>query len=90
MKFEKQPFSRQQVLLDGNEFIGCHFDHCRIETAGILPCTLDGCSFTTCSWGFIGPASNTVNFMAGIYQQGGEAKSLIEKTFDDIRGKRKP
>lgn len=90
MKFTNQTFQNQDVLLDGNEFTGCTFDKCRITFLGIAGHSLSDMKITNCSWHFSGPAANTVNFMTALYAQGGESKTLIERTFENIRNGQKP
>lgn len=85
MRFENQTFSDQEVLLDGNQFVGVTFEDCRLVFAGIMPITLDSCSFRRCSWGFAGPAQNAVQFMTSMYALGGEGERLVEGTFRSIR-----
>lgn len=50
---------------------------------GTGPVSLVGCTFRDVSWAFVGPAQNTLHFMAALYQGG--AKDLIENTFNLIR-----
>ncbi len=85
MKFIKQTFEGKKVLLDGQDFIDCTFTKCHIEYAGFMGVTLDGNRFTECTWGFTGAAANAIGFMAALYAQGGDAKSLVERTFDNVR-----
>ncbi|MGH7965644.1 MAG: hypothetical protein ACRERD_28155 [Candidatus Binatia bacterium] len=86
MKFEKQIFEGQDILLDGNEFVDCAFTRCHLEFAGIMPSHgASGCTFNNCTWGFIGPANHTLAFLATLYGQGEEAQRLIENTFQSIR-----
>ncbi len=77
-------FKGKSVILDGGSFYNCEFDGCILVFNGLLPVTLEGCSFNNCSWEFSGPARNTVNFMKALYESG--ATDLIENTFQDIRG----
>ena len=91
MTFTKQTFVSQKVLLDGNEFIDCVFDKCHLEYSGVMGCGLRGNNFNECTWGFVGPAMNTVNFMSAVYHGiGGEGKTLIENTFAAIRMRPEP
>ena len=85
MKFTKQTFENQNVLLDGNEFVGCTFTKCHMEFAGMVVCHLDSNRFNDCTWGFIGPAGLTLSFMAAMYGDGGDSARLIENTLAQIR-----
>ncbi len=85
MKIEDKKFNAETVQLDGNQFTECEFTNCVVQIAGVMPFQLAACSFNNCDWEFIGPASNTLKFMATFYAQGGEMKALIESTIDAIR-----
>jgi hypothetical protein len=74
------------VFVDGATFIGCNFSRCRFVYTGYLPFHLEKCGFNECQWTFEGPAANTVAFMRSIYAQGGDGATLVERTFDEIRG----
>lgn len=82
---EKQTFTDKTVFLDGSSFYYCHFVSCKMVYNGLEGAVIDGCSFDGCSWQFDGPAAKTIGFMSALYQQGGEAKTLIEETFKNIR-----
>ncbi len=73
-----------RICLDGASFYECRFQRCRLIFSGLLPVTLEGCTFDNCSWEFSGPAQNTLSFMTMLYTQG--AKDLIESTFAHIKG----
>lgn len=91
MKLEKQTLSNQEVRLDGNEFLGCHFENCTMVYGGGPPPTLNSCSFVNVKWSFSDAASNTVNFMTALYHGAGEGgRKLIEQTFENIRSRRHP
>ena len=78
-------FKGKKIVLDGGSFYNCEFDRCILVFNGLLPVTLEGCSFNDCSWEFRGPAANTLGFMKALYQGG--ATDLIENTLQGIRGK---
>lgn len=82
---EKVTFIDQQVLLDGNGYDGCKFERCELLFSGGTPPTLANSSFIDCSWTFDGPAERTLRLLAAMY--GGGFQELIERTFDNIRGK---
>ncbi len=81
---EKMTFESKTIVLDGSSFYTCQFKGCTLIFNGVLPVTMDGCSFDNCIWQFSGPAQNTIQFMQALYAVGG--KDLIENTFRNIRG----
>ncbi len=85
MLMKNKKIRNTPISLDGGTFENCDFDKCEIIYSGYLPVRMDSCKFgPDVKWSLSGPASNTINFMRGIYAQG--AKSLIENTFETIRG----
>ena len=80
-----QTFTGLTICLDGGTFSNCRFERCTIVISGVLPIMLENPRFVDCQWSFIGPASNTVSFMAAMYRAG--AKDLIETTWNSILGK---
>ena len=89
VKYEKQKFNNDRVLLDASKFYNCYFENCTLIYSGFNPVKLGHCEFKTCKWEFAGAASNTINFMKSLYHGMEEGKSLIEKTFENISSKSK-
>ncbi len=85
MKFEDQAFDSQDVLLDGNEYINCTFNGCKIIFQGVKNIGLANPTFNACQWSFDGPAGNTLAFLAMIYSGGGDGQKLVETVFAGIR-----
>ena len=85
MEFHNEIISDQTILLDSNKFTRCVFKKCRMQIAGISPFILDTNTFDGCSWEFVGVAANSIKVMSALYAQGGEFKSLVEQTFENIR-----
>ena len=83
---EKLTFKGRRITIDGGSFYSCRFEGCTLVFSGLMPATLEGCNFNSCSWQFSGPASNTIAFMAALYAGG--AKDVIENTLQNIRGQR--
>ena len=81
---EKMAFEGKKIVLDGGSFYACQFKSCTLIYNGMMPVTMDGCSFDNCEWQFAGPALNTFNFMQALYVSG--AKDLIENIFRNVRG----
>jgi len=82
---QKQTYSNLTIHLDGSTFVGCHFVNCVLVYSATLPVHMNGCSFEGGRFEFGGAAANTVSFMTGFYQGGGQCKALIEQTFEGIR-----
>ena len=86
MKAEKSTFSNQEIRLDGEEFVACHFDNCTMLYGGTRQVKLDGCSFNDVKWQFVDASANTLQFMTALYHGAGEGgRKLIEQTFENIK-----
>ncbi len=81
---EEMVFEGKTIVLDGGSFYACQFNRCKLIYNGMMPVTMDKCSFDNCEWQFAGPALNTIGFMQALYTGG--AKDLIENIFRTIRG----
>jgi len=86
MRFENQIYIGQEIHLDGNEYVKCKFEKCRLVYEGTASVGLVGCVFSNVAWTFSGHAANTLEFMTALYRGGGEGgRQLIEQTFENIR-----
>jgi hypothetical protein len=75
----------ETVVLDGNEFVGCTFQSCKlVYKGGELP-RLQRCHFARCSWHLEEAAQRTIQFLRGIYHSGPGGRDLIEDTLRHIR-----
>ncbi len=75
----------ESVVLDGNEFITCSFQNCKmIYQGGELP-KLQQCHFTRCSWHLEDAAQRTILFLRSVYHSGPGGKELVEETLKHIR-----
>ena len=82
-----QTFSDIRIVLDGCSFYGCTFRSCVFIYCASLPVVMQGCQIEgTCQWEFDRAAKSTMEFLATMYRGG--ATSLVENTFDAIRGAR--
>jgi hypothetical protein len=79
-------FRNQDIRLDGVAYRNCRFEGCRIVFGGHLATALEGNQFTNCTWAFDGPAGLTLQFMAAMHAQGGDARVLIDATVRTLRG----
>lgn len=85
---KNQTFNGVNIVLDGSSFYDCTFENCTIIFSATLPFTLQNPKFTDCKWEMVGPADQTLKYLAALYQAG--AQELVEATFDNIRGKPQP
>jgi hypothetical protein len=83
VRVENSTFEGVDVVLDGNEYVGCVFRRCTLVFSGSAGVALQNNRIEDCSWRFDGAAQRTLAFMSALYQGG--AIDLIEKTFDTIR-----
>ena len=81
-----QTFTEAHIYLDGSSFYRCKFNRCTVVINGLIGCTLVDPQFIDCTWTVAGPAQTTFELMSALYRVG--ATDLIEKTFENIRGKK--
>jgi hypothetical protein len=86
LEFRDKDFAGQEVLLDGNTFTGCTFRSCRVIFRGEKPFTLAACRFKDdARWAFDGPAALTLQALATLYKDCGDAgKQIVEYTLNKI------
>lgn len=84
LRYEGETFTGRRVHVDDVEFLNCRFVDCDLIYEGGR-FSLNGCSFEACRWHFTRAAANTLQLMAALYQMGGDARSLIETTFEHLR-----
>jgi Zn-finger protein len=83
-----QTFSKMRITIDGCSFYNCTFDGCVLVYCASLPVVLENCQYTSgCRWEMDRAAKATLDFLTAMYRGG--ATSIIENTFDLIRGGRK-
>jgi hypothetical protein len=82
-----QIFPDMRIVLDGCSFYGCTFRSCVLIYCASLPVVMQGCQIEgACQWEFDRAAKSTMAFLSTMYRGG--ATSLVENTFDAIRGTR--
>jgi hypothetical protein len=85
VKHEKTTFKNSDVVLDGNEYVGCTFESCTFIYSATGPFTLNGNQISAnCRFAFRGAASDTVNAMKGIYSMGEWGRRHVLATFQSI------
>lgn len=81
-----ETLTHDTVHLDGNSYINCVFEDCRLIYSGGVHPVFQGNSIERCTWTFEGSASRTLAFLRLLYHGMGEGgKELIETTFREIR-----
>ena len=86
MRYVNKHFTDETVRIDVDEFENCRFTECRIVFTGAGPAKFANCIFDQCQWVFDGPAENTIQYFAALYNGlGPGGKELIEGIFDSIR-----
>lgn len=85
MRMEQSTLIGQTINLDSNEYVRCTFKRCRIVFSGTGPVSLIDNSFDECKWAFEGPAAATIQFMTMPYQSGGGARTLVERTIENMK-----
>lgn len=82
-----EEFIDQTIVLDFNHFQDCYFENCTLIYHGQGVVNVEGCHFEDCQWTFSSSAAATLQFMRGMYQQGGALRRIIEEAFNDfVRG----
>lgn len=84
----QERFEDETVELDGGEFVGCTFEGCDlVYRGGELPRRVEENTFRDCRWRLEDAAGRTVRFMSALYRGlGDHGETLVERTFDHIRG----
>ena len=83
MRISEHTFEDQDVVLDFHEFDHCTFKNCKVAIHGTGPCSLVSCDFDGCTFGFAGPAANTLQIMTMLYHGG--FRDMVEATLENVR-----
>jgi hypothetical protein len=83
-------FKHTDILIDGQQYIECTFINCTLNFGGTLKgLLLKDCEFTDCVWGFVGPAEDTIKYLALLYSGLGtgseQPREIVEDIFKSIR-----
>lgn len=80
-------FLGDRVLLDGKNFVNCHFKGCSFEYRGEQLFGLQHCTFDSFPLHFSGPAANVTATLESLYKgMGPEGQKLVEGYIASIRG----
>jgi hypothetical protein len=73
-------------VIDGNRYVECRFEKCKmIYRGGPIP-QISGCHFENCTWHFEDAAERTLLFMRQLYHgMGAGGTGLIEATITMLR-----
>jgi hypothetical protein len=78
------------IHVDGQSFINCLFENCVLEFSGTGYLEFQSNKLVNTRWAFVGPAGNTIGFLAALYGGlGTEGVEVVERLFDEIRNKGK-
>jgi len=80
-----QKLTNNTVILDGNEFVNCEFDSCKMVYRGGEMPKLQHCQFSHCTWHLEDAAQRAVLFLRSIYHSGPGGRELVEETLRAIR-----
>lgn len=83
MEYSNKSFKDQDVNLDGNQYLGCSFQGCKLMYYGGPIPHFDGCKFDGGTFMFEKGAGNAVEFLRELYHAGLHLN--VEAFFDDIR-----
>ena len=84
MQYEKHSFKNENVKLDGNQFLYCHFEKCTLVYGASGAVHLEGCSFDSCNWNLIDAALSTLQFLNFLWNTDG-MKGVVDSAIDMIR-----
>lgn len=86
MRYQDDVIKGKWLLLDGNEFVRVKFIDCDLVFAGNGPVSFDACNFLDCRWSFEGPALETLNYLAALYNGLGEAgQRLFNELVENLK-----
>ena len=86
MRYEGKRFTNQIVEVDNNQFVDCMFIKCGLRFTGAGVVGYQDCVFDECEWIFDGPAENTIQYLAAMYNGlGSGGRDIVEGIFDSIR-----
>ncbi len=81
-----QTFVGQNIPVDNIIYRNCRFTGCRIIYQGLGPAHFENCTFDAPQWVFDGPAENTLQYLAFLYNAlGPGGRDLVEGIFDSLR-----
>jgi hypothetical protein len=83
MQYANKKFKDETVDLDGNQFVGCSFEGCKLMYYGGPIPFFDSCKFGDSSFMFEKGAGNAVEFLRELYHCG--LHQNVEAFFEDLR-----
>ncbi len=73
-------------VIDGNRYVDCRFENCKMVFRGGEIPLITGCHFENCQWQFDDAAERTLLFMRQLYHgMGAGGAQLIEATMAQLR-----
>ena len=83
MKYSNKTFADRSEDLDGNEYLNCSFERCKLMYCGGPIPRFDTCAFNASSFMFEKGAGNALEFLRELYHAG--LNQNVEALFADIR-----
>jgi hypothetical protein len=77
-------FNHETVLLDGEDFVDCAFQTCKMVYAGGELPTFNDCRFDDCDWKFDDAAARTLAQLKQVWNAGGKAS--VQAMIKEITG----
>ena len=85
-RYENERYENRTVLIDGHQFVNCHFETCTIEYRATAQPQMNGCHFAGCRWSFQGAAANTIRFLTALYANNDPVlQGMVNQTLDNIK-----
>lgn len=86
MEYTAKIIADTTEVVDGNQYIECRFENCKVIFRGGEIPHITGCRFDNCTWLFEGAAERTLMFMRQLYHgMGTGGAQLIEATIGMLR-----
>ena len=77
-------FNHETVVLDGESFIDCQFQDCRLVYSGGQAPSFKDCKFVKCEWKIDGAAAETMEHLKAVWNAGG--KATVQLWIKEITG----
>ena len=85
MKVTGRRFEGKTIRLDGNQYEGCTFVRCTLDTACTVPFKLTDCVLSEGTRvRFVGPGKNTLDLLAALWADP-NSRHMVEAIFEVIR-----
>ena len=80
-----ETFRDVTVRVDGQHYVNCTFERCKMEYAGGPPPVFEDCTLIDVGWWFAESAGNTIGFLQSMFNTFGQGgKDLVQLVFKMI------